>query len=122
MERIAPDIAQIFADWETRERAAHFHMLAALSMRAMGNYDYAYIQREVLRTFPIDQVQHLFCVLCNGSGCAVQVLQTPCLSPRDVLEVVMDMSHDKLWQKRLPNWKRLGVDSRPDYGPLFKVC
>lgn len=84
MQRIGPNIRAIFDDWGTpeRQRAAHNHLLAALSMRPMGNYDYAFVQREVLRTFPIDQVQHLFCVLCNGSGCAVQVLQTPCLSPR----------------------------------------
>ena len=123
MQRIGPDITRIFEDWETdeRARAAHYHMLAALSMRPMGNYDYAFIQREVLRRFPLAQVQHLFCVLCNGSGCAVQVLQTPCLSPHDVLEVVTELRHDKLWQRRLPNWKRLGVDGKPAFGPLFKV-
>jgi len=123
MQRIGPDIEQIFQDWESPERAkaAHYHMLAALSMRPMGNYDYAFIQREVLRTFSIGRVEHLFCVLVNGSGCAVQVLKTPCLTPRDMLEVVTDERHDKLWQKRLPNWKRLGVDSKPTPGPLFKV-
>jgi len=123
MQRIGPDIKLIFDDWETpqRARAAHNHLLAALSMRPMGNYDYAFVQREVLRTFPIEQVQHLFCVLCNGSGCAVQIIETPCLTARDVLEVVIANEHDKLWQKRLPNWKRLGVEGKETFGPLFKV-
>jgi len=123
MQRIGPDIRSVLADWASpaRSRAAHYHLLAALSRRPMGNYDYAFIQREVLRTFPIEEVQHLFCVLSNGSGCAVQVLQTPCLTALDMLEVVMEKAHDKLWEKRLPKWKRIGEECKPSFGPLFKV-